>query len=357
MFPTPSHAARNEPPDPALPFPRFVSLGEALTDLIRDPHQPEQWTSKPGGAPWNVARVLAGFGVSSAFAGAISNDVFGDAIWRASVQCGLDPRFEQRVAKSPLLAIVDSFDPVHYFFIGDDSADLHFDPALLPQHWQQHAAWAHFGGISLVREPLASRLITLARSSKAAGLRISFDPNFRVLMDERYDRNLRVMVELADVIKVSDEDLRGLFRTENLELALRTLRTWNPHALLLFTRGAEGATLFLQDRSWSARPPPIKVVDTIGAGDASMGGLLYSLMQSPHADPAHHLQFAVASAASACQVAGAGTPTLQQVKDLVQNITVRGPDQVQGTMLGSLPASTLVSCDASLTAMLLALRE
>ena len=317
------------PADTALTYPRFIAAGEALTDLIRDPKRPDQWTSKPGGAPWNVARVLAGFGVASAFAGAISEDVFGDALWSASVQCGLDTRFVQRAAKSPLLAIVDNLDPVHYFFVGDDSADLQFDPALLPPHWQQHATWAHFGGISLAREPLASRLIAVARSAKAAGLRISFDPNFRLLMDERYDRNFRVMVELANVIKVSDEDLRGLFRTDDLELALCTLRSWNPDALLLFTRGADGATVSLHDRSWTARPPPITVVDTVGAGDASMGGLLYSLMQSLHADPARHLQYAVAAAACACQVAGAGIPALQQVEDLIQQVTVVGPKHVQ----------------------------
>ena len=104
-------------------FPLFVSFGEALTDLIRQ--DATTWTSVPGGAPWNVARVMACFGVSSAFGGALSRDCFGDALWRESELAGLDLRFVQRRDKSPLLAIVHETHPPKYFFVGDDSADLH----------------------------------------------------------------------------------------------------------------------------------------------------------------------------------------------------------------------------------------
>jgi sugar/nucleoside kinase (ribokinase family) len=51
------------------------------------------------------------------------------------------------------------------------------------------------------------------------GVRISYDPNFRLLMDARYDATLRRMTELADVVKVSEEDLEGLFRTKDIASA------------------------------------------------------------------------------------------------------------------------------------------
>jgi fructokinase len=76
-------------------FPRFVSAGEALTDMIRIADG--SWVSKVGGATWNVARVVEKLGIHSAFAGAISCDVFGDALWAASANAGLDLRFLQRV--------------------------------------------------------------------------------------------------------------------------------------------------------------------------------------------------------------------------------------------------------------------
>jgi len=296
-------------------FPRFVSAGEALTDMLRT--GAEQWSSQVGGSTWNVARVMARLGVPSAFAGAVSLDVFGDALAGATEAAGLDMRFLQRHAKSPLLAIVHELHPPTYYFIGDDSADLHFDASQLPAGWMAGAQWVHFGGISLAREPLAGKLVALAEELKAAGVKISYDPNFRVMMDERYDATLARMTALADVIKVSDEDLAGLFRHDDIDSAFATLRSWNPGATYLYTRGEKGAALYQGEHVWQAAPPKITVVDTVGAGDASIGGLLYSLMYRPEQDGESHLRFAVAAGAGACMAAGAAPPSVALIEQLL----------------------------------------
>lgn len=310
-------------PAQATAFPQFVAAGEALTDLIVQQDKPDQWTSRCGGATWNVARVLAAQGIRSAFAGAISQDAFGDALWQASAHAGLDLRFLQRVARSPLLAVVHGLQPPQYFFVGDDSADLHFSVDTLPAGWQANRGWAHFGGISLTREPLAGTLVALASDVKRQGWRISFDPNFRNVMDSRFDRTLRTMVQLADVVKVSDEDLTGLFRSADTQAALETLRRWNPLAYVLFTQGEKGAQLHLRASYWQASPPPVMVVDTVGAGDASMGGLIASLLRHPQADPADHLRAAVAAGAITCTVSGAHPPSHAQVQALAPKVTVQ----------------------------------
>ena len=69
----------------------LLCFGEALTDMIIQPDG--RWLSRPGGAPWNVARILAGWGLPAAFAGAISRDCFGDALLAASRDAGLDVRY------------------------------------------------------------------------------------------------------------------------------------------------------------------------------------------------------------------------------------------------------------------------
>lgn len=297
------------------PLPEFVAAGEALTDLLRT--GPDSWSSQVGGSTWNVARVVARLGISSAFAGAVSCDVFGAALVAANTAAGLDSRFLQQFPRSPLLAIVHECDPPQYFFVGDDSADLHFDATLLPPAWQQGTRWAHFGGISLAREPLAGKLLALAAELKASGVSISYDPNFRALMDERYDAVLRRMTALADVIKVSDEDLRGLFRCEDADRAFAALRSMNPDATYLYTHGARGARLYRGGQSWQAPAPAIDVVDTVGAGDASIGALLYSLMARPAQDGGGHLRFAVAAGAAACTAPGAAPPDLAAVERLL----------------------------------------
>jgi fructokinase len=298
-------------------FPLFVAAGEALTDMIvRDPAQ-TQWLSQVGGSTWNVARTMARLEVPTAFAGAISNDVFGDALWLASEAARLDLRFLQRSDKSPLLAIVHRTDPPAYFFVGDDSADLQFDAAALPAGWRAHCKWVHFGGISLARQPLAGKLVALAEQLRQDGVRISYDPNYRLLMDARYDATLRRMTELADVVKVSEEDLAGLFRTDDIESAFATLRGWNPSATYLYTKGGDGASLHVGEEAWHLAAPHITVVDTVGAGDASIAALAWSMMHRPQHQPLQHLRFAVAAGAAACLAPGASPPSLEKIEALL----------------------------------------
>ena len=288
--------------------------GEALTDMI---HQGgDHWVSRVGGSTWNVARALAALGEPTAFAGTISRDRFGDALWAASEAVGLDLRLTQRVDRSPLLAVVEGGEPPRYFFIGDDSADLHFDPDQLPAGWPDALRWAHFGGISLAREPLAAKLLTLARQLKGRGVAISYDPNYRKLMDERYTPTLQAMAALADVIKVSDDDLRGLFPGLGLDEALLRLRAFNPGALCLLTRGGQGATLFKGGQQADAQAPKVDVVDTVGAGDASVAGLLHSLARHPGRPLRSHLHAALAAGSAACLQSGATPPQPQTMQGL-----------------------------------------
>ncbi len=302
-------------------LPSFIAFGEALTDMLHT--GADTWKSVPGGAPWNVAQIMASFGVASAFGGAISQDCFGDALWHASAEAGLDLRFLQRNAQSPLLAIVHETQPPAYFFVGDNSADLHFDATTLPQGWETAVRWAHFGGISLARQPLAERLVALAERLSANGVKISYDPNFRNVMDSRYDAILARMLAIADLIKVSEEDLCGLFRTHDAEAALRQLRAMRPMATVLYTRGAQGATLHVEDHTWHATPPRISVVDTVGAGDCSLAGFLSSAMHRSDAGRDVHLRAAVAAGAGACLAAGATPPSAQTLAGLAQKVHIQ----------------------------------
>lgn len=305
-------------------FPEFVSADEALTDMIKC--KSDVWRSRIGGAGFNVARTVARLGMSSAFAGTISTDVLGYALREGARAAGLDLRFLQQRAKSPLLAMVHHSSPPDYFFIGDDSADLYFSVEKLPSGWERQARLVHFGGISLARQPLAGRLVELARSLKASGVMISYDPNFRKLMDESYDETLVTMARLADVIKVSDEDLEGLFRTPNTIEAFERLRQLNPSARVLLTRGAAGAEYHVGSKAWHAHVPPVDVVDTIGAGDASIAGLLYGLVRQPEASGADLLRMAMAAGAAACTLAGATPPTLELVRSIEPSIEIVSVD-------------------------------
>ena len=90
---------------------------------------------------------------------------------RADFSCSTLPR-------PPLLAVVHEVDPPRYFFIGQDTADLHFHPEGLPLGWTRAVRWAHFGSLGLVREPLAGRLLHFdALSMRFRETRLSPDPD------------------------------------------------------------------------------------------------------------------------------------------------------------------------------------
>lgn len=293
------------------PLPRFVVFGEALTDFIRE--DDGRWRSVPGGSCWNVARVGARLGVPTGYAGTVSQDPFGDALVALSADSGLDMRFTRQVERSPLIAMVVSKHPPRYFFVGDDSADLAFDPQLLPQGWLAAARTVHFGSLSLVREPLASRLIDVAVAAHSAGKRISFDPNFREPMRHHaYRATLTRMAGLAHYIKISDEDLLGLFPDLDERSALAQLRAWAPHADILVTRGALGMELLTPRGDFFQPAFATEVADTVGCGDACMGGWMSSLLTTPEAPPAAHLAFAAACASVVCSREGAYAPTFEE---------------------------------------------
>ncbi len=306
-------------------LPHFVSFGEALTDFVRTGI--DRWRSSCGGAPWNLACAMSTLGQLSAFAGAISRDPFGQDLWLASQDANLDMRFIQQLPKPPLLAMLHEVDPPRYFFIGQDSADLHFRPEGLPAGWLRQLRWAHFGSLSLVREPLAARLLALAQGLKAEGKQISYAPNFRSPpMDASYDDTLEQMCRIADVIHVSDRELCGLFRVTDCRQGLAQIAAWNPGAWLLLTRGAASASLFRGVEECTARPPVVQVADTIGAGDAALAGLLDSLMRHPEAALSQHLAQALGAGTAACTTAGFVAPPMATVQALAAQVVVEtGP--------------------------------
>ena len=295
---------------------RLVVFGEALTDFIREGEN--GWRSVPGGSPWNMARAAARLGVPTGYAGAVSRDLFGDDLLRLTREAGLDLRFTQQVDRSPLLAMVYAKDPPRYFFVGDDSADLNYDLEAMPAGWLEAASIVHFGSISLARPPYAGRLVALAERVHAAGRRISFDPNYRVIMDQQdYRPAFERMLAVVDYLKLSDEDLAQLYRGRAREEALAEVRARAPRAWILFTEGARGLRLVTPEREVWRPSFEVEVADTVGAGDASMGGWLASVLQQPEAPLEAHAAFAAATAAACCRHAGAHAPTSDEVRALM----------------------------------------
>lgn len=138
----------------------------------------------------------------------------------------------------------------------------------------------HVGSIAAVLEPGASHVERLVTDRRASAT-ISFDPNIRpALIDDPAAARARIvrLAHLADVIKVSDEDLAWLHPgREPGEIAGDWLD--KGAALVVITAGGEGAVGFTAQGQTAVVAPAVSVVDTVGAGDTFMGTLIDSLVE------------------------------------------------------------------------------
>ena len=184
----------------------------------------------------------------------------------------------------------------------------------------------HFGSLSLIRLPAANAFAELMR--REAGRRIiSFDPNIRASLVEDeadYRARLNEIFHLADVIKLSGADLSWIAPGRDIgDLAADWLAA--EARLVVLTRGGEGATIFARGATVSRPTIKVKVADTVGAGDATMGGLLAALHDRDalsrerlerfgEAELAEILDFALAVAAVTCSRIGADPPTRTELE-------------------------------------------
>lgn len=257
--------------DPAVTTPVLV-IGESLVDIVQRPDG--SIARYPGGSPANVALGLARLGHPVRFATRVGTDPDGVRV-REHLQGNSVTLADGSVvdaATSTATAVLDEAGAASYVF------NLVWD---LPPVDLAGAGHVHIGSIAANLAPGAARVRELFETARDAGT-TSYDPNLRPRIiaspdDER--PGVEALVALADVVKASNEDLAWLYPSEPAEDVAGRWAGSGP-ALVVLTRGAEGATAWLarEDLTITVPPRPVAVVDTVGAGDAFMAGLLSALL-------------------------------------------------------------------------------
>ena len=149
---------------------------------------------------------------------------------------------------------------------------------------------------------------------------ISYDPNIRPdLLPDRHAAldQVEAMVELADVVKASGEDLGWLYPGEDPDEVLRRWRALGP-AVVVMTDGGRGVRFLAGDQIGAAPAPAVQVVDTVGAGDAFMAGLINALIAGGYPGAGDGVVAAAVAEASlvaalTCARAGADPPTAAEL--------------------------------------------
>jgi fructokinase len=249
--------------------------GEALYDLVA--HADGSVDGHPGGGPFNTARTIGRLRQPVAYLGRLSTDRLGTTHERMLHEAGVDLSATQRTGAPTTLALasVDEAGTASYSFYAAGTAAPGLTPAAALAALPREVAALHVGTLGLVLEPLAAALEAVV-ARLAGRTMVVVDPNCRpwvIDAPDVYRARLEHVFEMADLVKVSEEDLAWLDPGQPACDAARALLAYGPKVVLL-TRGPDGATIVMPDAAIGVPPVPVDVVDTIGAGDAFSGGFL-----------------------------------------------------------------------------------
>ena len=256
-------------------------VGEALIDLIESPDG--NFEAKPGGAPANVSLALARLDCEVSFLGRLSTDHFGETIRNWLATEGVDLSLCHSTEDPTSLAVVSrnpSNKPRFSFYI-NGTADWGWKPGDFDFLVSNPPMAFVMGSVAAAIEPGASEIEkTAAALYSLNSTTVFFDLNIRPgLGFSRESEVSRVENQVANAhfVKASDEDLEWLYPDRS---AIDTAQLWSTagHHVVI-TRGSEGAELLTpHGSSAKSGAPKISLVDSVGAGDAFLGAMIYGLL-------------------------------------------------------------------------------
>ncbi|MFN3015418.1 aminoimidazole riboside kinase [Vibrio coralliilyticus] len=259
---------------------RVWVTGDAVVDLI--PDSESSYLKCPGGAPANVAVAIARLGGDAAFIGRVGQDPLGCFMQQTLKQEQVDTQMmilDEAQRTSTVIVDLDDSGERSFTFMVKPSADQFLETSDLPTFTQ--GQWLHVCSIALANEPSRSSTLEAMRQIKAAGGYVSFDPNLREEVwanPEELKPVVREAIALADVVKFSDDELLFLTGSDTLEQGVEALKPFK-NTLVLITQGAKGALVLFEKTQQLIASQAVSPVDTTGAGDAFVGGLLAKLSQ------------------------------------------------------------------------------
>ena len=262
----------------------IMTLGELLIDLTQggsDELGNGIYTAFPGGAPANVAVAAARLGASTGFIGKVGNDAFGRSLRQVLKNEGIDISglYESDSVPTTLAIVsVDETGEREFSFYRNPGADtqLTTEEALAAIEGDRLPKILHIGSLSMTTSPSREACEEAVGYARDRGVLISYDPNYRAALwdsEERAVEMMKRLLPLADILKVSDEEMLMLTGTEDFEEGSRILADYGCR-LILVTLGSQG--VFVRSGDYTEVVPGfrVKVADTNGAGDTFLGAVL-----------------------------------------------------------------------------------
>jgi fructokinase len=258
----------------------IICCGEALIDMLprRSTLDEPSFAPYSGGALFNTAVALGRLGVPVEFFSGLSSDLFGQQLRATLAESKVGSHYAHVSGRPTTLAFVHLIDGhASYVFYDEGTAGRMLEVADLPA-FEGNVDAMLFGAISLIPEPSGSAYEALME--REAPKRVTMlDPNIRpAFIPDRQKHLARIqrMIAMADILKLSDEDLGWFGATGAPEDAIAQWLELGPK-LVVMTSGSKGATGYTKNHKVTVTPKPVTVIDTVGAGDTFNAGILASL--------------------------------------------------------------------------------
>lgn len=265
-----------------------IACGELLIDFVSTESGvtlagSPAFQKAAGGAPANVAVGVARLGYRAGFMGQVGEDEFGHFLADTLSQAGVDVaglRFSAAARTALAFVSLRSDGERSFMFYRHPSADMLWRPEDVDPGYAANTRIFHYGSISLIGEPSRSATLTALEYAQRAGALISYDPNLRLpLWPDPASARTGILSGLryADLVKLSEEELEFLTGAAALRQGAQQL--WHERLrLMVITRGPRGA-VYITPEAWGEVPGfAVEAVDTTGAGDGFVAGLLAGLL-------------------------------------------------------------------------------
>src|SRR5690606_21000711 len=298
----------------------ILCCGEALIDMLPITVEGEPaFRPLPGGSVFNTSIALGRLGTPVSFFSGLSDDLFGTTLQQTLKESHVDLS-HAAISKRPTTLAFVKLENGHatYFFYDENTAGRMLTESDLPVLGVEVQALL-FGGISLVSEPCGTTYESLMRREAETRV-IMLDPNIRpgFIQDaDAHRARLKRMFALADIVKVSEDDLAWIDPQEPQQAIAAILGAGVN--LVVLTAGERGAIAHWNGGQIEIPALSVEIVDTVGAGDTFNAGILAALhecgaltkqsLAAPNPDLiGNALAFAAKVAAVTVSRAGANPP-------------------------------------------------
>lgn len=305
--------------------------GENLIDYIQEPVSDGYpvYRAVPGGSPYNTAKAASRQGVPVGYLTPFSDDSLGQLLQSEIAKEDLALLGGTSTKPTTLAVVSLKNGQATYQFYRENTAERDIDLAHLTKAIPADAQAFYVGSLALSDGEDALIWASLFKSMKARGLFCALDPNIRAAFipdREGYLARLNDLIAVADMVKLSDEDLEWIAPGEDLRAATRGIFDRSAADLVVLTMGDKGAFAVTAAGEVEITPNPVEnLIDTVGAGDTFMGSLLAQTskrgLMAPGAitaaslgDMESLLQYAARAAAINCTRKGCNPPTSEEVE-------------------------------------------